>query len=263
MLAAFIVLGRCRGDPRITEAGLLCSKAVANGSIVPTFVEVMREVSDNVTSRSWGKSFLASAVPPLYALAQCHGDLNTTDCLLCYAISRTRVPRCLPNPGRLYLDGCFIRYDEYDFYNETVDPIHDMVKCADANVTSQEGGGGSLFADRVEKVLRNVTGKALGVRVGGSDEGMFGVDGIKGAYALAQCWSTLSREQCRECLENATSRVRSCLPQVEGRAMNAGCFVRYSTQRFYSVPDNGGQLFESNFLLISYVRICLVPLRCS
>ncbi|KAI4342541.1 hypothetical protein MLD38_027158 [Melastoma candidum] len=259
IVALSVHLGLCRGDPRITEVRLLCTEPRVNGSIVPDFAEVMREISVNVTSRGWGKSYLNSTVPPLYGLAQCHGDLNATDCLLCYAASRTRVPRCLPRPGRLYLDGCFIRYDEYEFYNETVDPVNDMVNCADANVTDQ-GGGGSMFANRVEMVLRNVTGKALAVRDRVGEEDMFGVDGIEGAYALAQCWSTLSLEQCKTCLRNASSLVKSCLPRAEGRAMNAGCFVRYSNQKFYSIPNGRGSLKLGTAIAVSLAAIAVASL---
>ncbi|XP_039162022.1 cysteine-rich receptor-like protein kinase 3 [Eucalyptus grandis] len=33
---------------------------------------------------------------------------------------------------------------------------------------------------------------------------------------------------------------RSCAPGEEARAMNAGCFLRYSTTKFYNVPVSGG-----------------------
>ena len=52
-------------------------------------------------------------------------------------------------------------------------------------------------------------------------------------YGLAQCWEFVKGRACEECLANATSRIGLCPPKEEGRVLNAGCFLRYSTQKFY------------------------------
>ncbi|XP_039161961.1 cysteine-rich receptor-like protein kinase 42 [Eucalyptus grandis] len=222
-------------DPRPTEAGLYCENCtgIVAQNIVPNFVAVMREISKSVANQRWGNYSLTSPPPAVYGLAQCHGDLTESDCLLCFIKSWT----CLPNFGRLYLDGCFLRYGSYDFYNETVDPTYGMLKCS-SNLTVPAERVAEL-SDRVDRVLRNVLASAVqnkGFTVAGEDE----VGGVAGVYALAQCWSALDAGGCRFCLENATSMARSCAPGEEARAMNAGCFLRYSTTKFYNVPDSGG-----------------------
>ncbi|KAK3439935.1 hypothetical protein EUGRSUZ_B00273 [Eucalyptus grandis] len=222
-------------DPRTTEAGLYyenCTGIVAQ-NIVANFVAVMREISKSVANQRWGNYSLTSPPPAVYGLAQCHGDLTESDCLLCFIKSWT----CLPNFGRLYLDGCFLRYGSYDFYNETVDPTHGMLNCS-SNLTVPAERVAEL-SDRVDRVLRKVLATAVqnkGFAVAGED----GVGGVAGVYALAQCWSALDAGGCRFCLENATSMARSCAPGEEARAMNAGCFLRYSTTKFYNVPDSRG-----------------------
>ncbi|KAK3439936.1 hypothetical protein EUGRSUZ_B00274 [Eucalyptus grandis] len=222
-------------DPRIVEAGLLCGNSTATVDF--NFITVMREISDSIVDRRWGKYSIPSPPPPVYGLAQCLGDLTDTDCVLCFAKSRNRIPRCLPKVGRLYLDGCFLRYDNYNFYNETVDPTHNMLKCSSNSTVPAERV--AEFSDRVDRVLRNVLASAVlskGFAVAGED----GAGGVAGAYALAQCWSTLDAGGCRVCLESATSMARSCAPGEEARAMNAGCFLRYSTTKFYNVPVSRG-----------------------
>ncbi|KAK4750553.1 hypothetical protein SAY87_004035 [Trapa incisa] len=62
----------------------------------------------------------------------------------------------------------------------------------------------------------------------------FGAAKVRGVYALGQCWNTLSIEECRICLEKAGDEVRRCLPSKEGRSLNAGCYLRYSTENFYN-----------------------------
>ncbi|XP_039162643.1 cysteine-rich receptor-like protein kinase 42 [Eucalyptus grandis] len=226
-------------DPRIIEVGLICENStwIVAGNVVSNLIATMNEISNSTAAQGWGKYSLASPPPAVYGLTQCHGDLIETECLLCLTESWTRIARCLPNFGRLYLDGCFLRYGSYDFYNETVDPTHDMLKCS-SNLTVPAERVAEL-SDRVDRVLRNVSASAVrnkGFAVAGED----GVGGVAGVYALAQCWSTLDASSCRVCLENATSMARSCAPGEEARAMNAGCFVRYSTTKFYDVPDSGG-----------------------
>ncbi|KAK3439928.1 hypothetical protein EUGRSUZ_B00261 [Eucalyptus grandis] len=222
-------------DPRIAEAGLLCGNSTATVDV--NFITVMKEIFDSIAERRWGKCSIPSPPPPVYGLAQCLGDLTDTDCVLCFAKSGNRIPRCFPYVGRLYLDGCFLRYDNYNFYNETVDPTHDMLKCSSNSTVPAERV--AEFSDRVDRVLRNVLASAVlskGFAVAGED----GAGGVAGAYALAQCWSTLDAGGCRVCLESATSMARSCAPGEEARAMNAGCFLRYSTTKFYNVPVSRG-----------------------
>ncbi|KAK3439946.1 hypothetical protein EUGRSUZ_B00286 [Eucalyptus grandis] len=202
----------------------------------------MLKIAAKVTENRWANDSVTSPLPEIYALAQCHGDLSHYDCVLCFVQSRTILPRCNvldAKSGRLYLDSCFIRSDYYNFYNETIDPQHDMVKCANQSNDLAHQQARQQFADKVDQVLRNV------LAIAPENKG-FAVfkemrrGGVAGVYALAQCWNTLDKKGCRECLANAMIKARNCTPGDEGRAMNAGCFMRYSTQRFYTVPTDGG-----------------------
>lgn len=83
------------------------------------------------------------------------------------------------------------------------------------------------FRNSTRVVVENVT--EIAVRNGG-----FAVMEYKGVFGLAQCWKTLSSDGCRECLEKAGKEVRGCLPSREGRGLNAGCYLRYSTQKFFN-----------------------------
>lgn len=100
----------------------------------------------------------------------------------------------------------------------------------------------TAFQERVGRVLTNVTNSAVannGYAVAGEDDNSAGNN--LGAYALAQCWRTVTKTGCSDCLANAVSKIKGCVPGTDGRAMNAGCFLRYSTQKFYNVPIRGGE----------------------
>lgn len=83
------------------------------------------------------------------------------------------------------------------------------------------------FRENVGYLIENVT------RIAGENGG-FGVMEFKGVFGLAQCWKSVSADGCRDCLEKAGEMVRWCLPNREGRGLNAGCYLRYSTHKFFN-----------------------------
>lgn len=218
-------------DPRITQSGLYCGNSKYTVPI-PTFTKEMGTLSQLLTTSHFATNNLNhSSTLTFYALAQCHQDLSQTDCLLCYAASRTKLPLCLPSlSGRIYLDGCFLRYDNYSFYQESVSSSFDTFKCGNEYLDVDDDDKHLDFPTRVGYAVGNVTIQAV-------ENGGFAVVNVDGIYALAQCWDSVGREGCRGCLEMAGKAARGCVPKKEGRGMNAGCYLRYSTDKFY---NNGG-----------------------
>ncbi|KAK7273540.1 hypothetical protein RIF29_14596 [Crotalaria pallida] len=233
-------------DPRISEAGLYCStsKALNDANYIPTFTKEMETLSQLVTNHHFGTHFLNTSSFSIFALAQCFKDLSHTDCLLCYAAGRTKLPRCLPSlAARIYLDGCFLRYDNYSFYSESTDPARDTVNC-----TSQHGDEVVDEAQRLrlEDSVARVVDRVIEMAVDKGRGGGFGVAEVESVYAMAQCWNSVGSEGCRECLRKGGKEVKGCLPKKEGRALNAGCYLRYSTEKFYS--EQGAAAEEGGFL---------------
>ena len=68
----------------------------------------------------------------------------------------------------------------------------------------------------------------------GAAECGFAVAGVEGVFALAQCWGTLDKGTCERCLNAAGTRVQECVPNAQGRSLFTGCFLRYSTRKFYN-----------------------------
>ncbi|XP_051117002.1 cysteine-rich receptor-like protein kinase 42 isoform X2 [Andrographis paniculata] len=218
-------------DPRIFEAGFLCGNAMPppNTSYIQLFVRAMEVISQQVTVDRRGSYAVNSTNISVYVLAQCHDDLSKDDCLQCYAAARTRLPRCLPIvAGRIFLDGCFLRYDSYSFFNESVSPL-DKTNCS--TPLGAASAVESEFARNFGDLADRLTASAV-------VSGGYAVRENKGVFGLAQCWSTVPREACRACLVKANKQIRECLPQREGRALYSGCYLRYSTQKFYSNQSN-------------------------
>lgn len=233
-LFAAHVLQSAFADRQINEAGLFCgnSRPPANTSYLPMFIKAMEVLSTQVTAHGSGHYAVNSTKVSIYTMSQCYGDLSHSDCLQCYAASRTLLPRCLPAvSGRIYFDGCFMRYDNYSFFKESVDSVRDKVNCTSA-VGEDAGGVDFEFRRNVGQLMRNVTAKAV-------KNGGYAVWEGKGVFGLAQCWGTVSKEGCRACLSKARKEVRGCLPGREGRALYSGCYLRFSTTKFFANQTHG------------------------
>ncbi|KAI7735543.1 hypothetical protein M8C21_032054 [Ambrosia artemisiifolia] len=193
-------------------------------------------------------------------LAQCYGDLSSQDCILCYAEIRSILPTCFPrNGGRVYLDGCFMRSQDYSFYDEYTGP-YDTVVCG--NTTRKS----TLFQESTRRAVVNAVTGALRNSDYFAREEMLVTGNNNSAYVLAQCWKTLSPSSCRACLENASVSISKCLPWSEGRVLNTGCFMRYSNTNFLNpLPASGsssnkGKIITIVFSVVSSVVVITVAL---
>ncbi|KAI3779429.1 hypothetical protein L2E82_09147 [Cichorium intybus] len=249
-----------KGNARSHIDNLTCSQQlVKNGSeFVSNFVRSMARIGSIVRTYRNGTAHTGTGPDSTYALAQCYGDLTSEDCILCYAEARTVLPTCFPDNGaRIYLDGCFMRVDNYSFYHEYTSP-NDSVVCG--NTTSMSG----LFGASV----RQAVGKAVMDASRNWDyfarESLVKVN--ESVFVMAQCWRSLSPADCRVCLENASAVISKCLPWSEGRALNTGCFTRYSDTDFLNpVPvrsssSNRGKIIAIVVSVVSCVAVLIVVL---
>ncbi|KAK1268681.1 Cysteine-rich receptor-like protein kinase 2 [Acorus gramineus] len=178
------------------------------------FTANMETISNKVQSNRFGISSTGSGTDKKYGLAQCYDYLSQVECDLCFSELRTVSPLCFPSIGsRVYLDGCFLRVDDYVFYKEALGPT-DHAICG--NTTRY----GPAFLASVGKAVAAAVSKAE--VNGGYGEGRES----SSAYAMASCLRTLDAGGCRECLSNASASARWCLPWSEGRVDNTGCFLR-------------------------------------
>uniref|UniRef100_A0A6N2MD59 Protein kinase domain-containing protein n=1 Tax=Salix viminalis TaxID=40686 RepID=A0A6N2MD59_SALVM len=233
---------------RQSEISLICgsSKHIDN-SFVPHIVKVMDSLQKQVGSRNWGSDSITSPFPKIYGFAQCHDDLSSLDCKICFCQGRDKLPRCLPaTSARIYLNGCFIRFDKYNFFHEAIDPMNDAVVCGEPKHPLTDSI--LKFKKRIASVIHNVTAMALG-------NGTFATAEAKGGdfsvYALAQCWNTLDRDECRKCLVNAGSKLSQCAPGSEGSALFTGCYMKYSTEIFFKKSVESEDLYDNTGIIVA------------
>ena len=238
-------------DPRATEAALICTNKSAalseRQTFIANFLATMDTTTPLVATQRYAAVMNGTGNTTVYTFGECMKDLSQTECDLCFAQSKTRIQYCYPfvraiRGGRLFMDGCYLRYDDYNFFNGTLDS-QDITVCG----TQDFVGNHSDFGANVEELVRN-----LSVEAPKNDNFFVGLvnKGNIMVYGLAQCWELVSRTGCERCLANAFYNISSCTPKEEGRVLNAGCYMRYSTQKFYYNSSNtvgGNNIHQGEF----------------
>ncbi|KAL6983724.1 Cell division control protein 2 [Sarracenia purpurea var. burkii] len=224
------------GEPRAQTVKIMCGNQPEHNSTiyVPNFVATMENISVQMRTSGFGMAVSGSGPDTNYGFAQCYGDLSLLDCVLCYAEARTVLPQCFPaNGGRIYLDGCFMRAENYSFFEEYTGEL-DTALCGNStrkNSTFQDSARQAVMRAVADAGNSNGYGRAQVAVSGARNESVF---------VLADCWRTLNGSSCKACLENASQSVLGCLPWSEGRAVNTGCFMRYSDTDFLNPVVRSG-----------------------
>eukprot|EP00253_Pinus_taeda_P011683 PITA_11683 len=167
----------------------------------------------------------------VYGLLQCRRDLNSSDCRQCASTAKTNlVQRCHNTSGLIQLDGCFLRYDNHNFYGH-IDSTPKNLIC--------NGGKSSKpreFTDAVDALLSNVTKKAAQ-----SPQLFFADYSLPSnlmvyVYAIAQCWKDLSQKDCGSCLTSASSSLVSCgTGTIGAQFASKNCYLRFEMYSFFNL----------------------------
>ncbi|MED6197788.1 hypothetical protein PIB30_059972 [Stylosanthes scabra] len=184
------------------------------------------------TGKYFGTSQQTRAEVSTYALFQCRDYLSQTDCLACFDAAAALNRNCSDrsNSARVTFDGCFLRYDSEMFYDKTTEPGNDGVLCGSMSTKDTA----STFGATVTQVLKNLqlaTPRIKGFFAATKTQ----LDSGGSVYAVAQCVETATNSSCLDCLTFGFVNLQSsCIPTIDGRAYNAGCFMRYSTSPFFA-----------------------------
>ncbi|XVF50339.1 hypothetical protein PTKIN_Ptkin04bG0089100 [Pterospermum kingtungense] len=193
--------------------------------------KVMGALSEFVAAQGWGTFSVIDPPSNVFGLGQCYQYVNGDECRQCFDTAIEDLKTCIPaTSGRVYLDQCFHRFDNYSFYKEGVDAKYDQLLCGSRKGVSNDSYMYQDFQRKLDQVIMNVTKMAL------KNDGYAATEvkgGVVTIYALAQCWKTIGEKSCKECLRTSGLGLRKCAPAAEGKAMFSGCYMRYSTNRFF------------------------------
>ncbi|XP_076911515.1 cysteine-rich receptor-like protein kinase 2 isoform X2 [Bidens hawaiensis] len=261
IIIILVLVDISEGVPRNQIINLSCNNQTEHNqtAFVANFIQTTEMLGNKVRSSIFATASTGAAPDANYGLVQCYGDLSTTDCILCYDSAHFVISRCFPSTGGIvYQDGCFMRFQNYSFYEEITGP-------SDTTICGNTTRKSSVFQDSARQAVSNAVRDAL------TSGGYFAREEVtrprtvnESAYVLANCWKTLSANACRACLEAASEAVLGCLPWSEGRALMTGCFMRYSDTDFLNpVPvrsKNRGKMIAVIASVVSAIVILVVTL---
>ncbi|XP_059068946.1 cysteine-rich receptor-like protein kinase 2 [Cryptomeria japonica] len=165
----------------------------------------------------------------IYILAQCRKDKSSTDCINCIKVAENQIRNCSGVSAKAYYDGCYLCYESiyfYDLYtNTTHKPLCGDVDAANSDLISAPGR--SLISDLCTATPQIKDYFVAQTRNGPSNTTIYG---------LAFCLCSIQEDSCKNCLSIAQENINKCFPRSEGRALDAGCYLRYSSEPFF--PSN-------------------------
>lgn len=127
----------------------------------------------------------------------------------------------------------WFRYESAGFFDQTSLPGN-VGLCS--NKTASQATAFSAAAGKLLVDLQLATPKINGFFAATKNEVVSSGSGNETVYGVAQCAETISKTGCQDCLNVAYANLQSCPPDTDGRAVDAGCFLRYSSTSFF--PDN-------------------------
>ncbi|XP_061337424.1 cysteine-rich receptor-like protein kinase 2 [Gastrolobium bilobum] len=219
-------------DPQTRLVNTGCSTYNASSlrsfyvSLNETFSEIRGQISNQ--SKHFATAQEARGDMLVYAMFQCRNYLSKNDCLGCFTNATTQIRNCsAANGARVIYDGCFLRYESERFYDQTTEPGNGVL-CG--NNTAKEAPAFRAAGQQVLMDLQIATPRIKGffaatktqVSAGGS------------IYAIAQCVETATETSCLDCMKVGYNNLQTCLPNSDGRAYDAGCFMRYSETPFFA-----------------------------
>ncbi|GJX14825.1 cysteine-rich receptor-like protein kinase 2 [Tanacetum coccineum] len=235
LLVILLLVDGSQEDPRSQVIRLTCDPQPENNlsTSILNFVQSMEKISTQMRTSNSGTANTGIGADRAYVLAECYGDLSTDDCHICNIEARGNLPTCFTfNGGQVFLDGCFLRTQNYNFYQE-YKGLNDTALCGSTSM-------GRVFGDSVRRALSDV------VRVAPRNKHFFARDMMlsdianESVYVLADCLNTLNENSCAECLNSAFESMVKCFPWSEGRALHTGCIIRYSNTNFLNPEPTKG-----------------------
>eukprot|EP00253_Pinus_taeda_P008312 PITA_08312 len=226
-------------DPEISIVWGNCSNyAYRNASAFQLNLnKVLDLLVKNVSATGFSTSHIVAqggnSDSTVYGLVQCRGDLNSSDCKQCASTAKASlVPRCHNTSGFIQLDGCFLRYDDHNFYNDI-----ESTKDAQIHILCNTGNSSQpqQFTTAVNALLWNIIGEAQESPNFFAADSVSVTSGLTGnIYSLAQCWRDLSRTSCGTCLNYAIENIFKCQQGALGAQFGSeNCYLRYEVYEFF------------------------------
>ncbi|XP_059075559.1 cysteine-rich receptor-like protein kinase 10 isoform X2 [Cryptomeria japonica] len=210
------------------------SSTFTNGSTYSTDLNlVINDLYLNAPKSSgFNTSSHGQSPSKVYGLLQCTRNVSAERCSKCVVEANKTIHDLCPNDigGKIWLDDCFMRYQNYNFISRL-----DTNKIILLN-TMDISKSRDAFENTTSSLLSNLSDTACipankGVAAGTAKYNATGI-----LYGLVQCCRDISTEDCRTCLSKARANLSNCCSTKQGaQFLSASCRARYE---IYPILDS-------------------------
>ncbi|CAN6452143.1 unnamed protein product [Victoria cruziana] len=212
-----------------------CSPPASSGMIGTPFHRNLKLLLSYLTEAGTTSGFYNDAVDlgsnQVYGQLLCRGDVPVDVCWNCTAQASTKIQELCPNSRRaiIWLDHCQLRYSDVEFAGML--DVYDGACQPEA----EDALDPAIFTQNLRMLISNLTllvGQSFPVRFFAT--GASSLTDSKWIYALVQCVRDISAEQCRWCLQNASTDIDGCCNGKQGgRILRASCSLAFGVQPFF------------------------------
>ncbi|XP_054796734.1 cysteine-rich receptor-like protein kinase 2 isoform X2 [Prosopis cineraria] len=201
---------------------------IFNESLNSTLREIEQQIGDQNKHSATARR--GNGGSPISTLFQCRNYLSVADCGRCLDIAAEQIRNCSAGSygGHVVYDGCFLRYEAGDFYGETTGSLTKVL------YGDQNAREAIAFTETAQNLLMNL--QTATPRISGffAATKMQVPNNGETIYAFAQCVNTVTQGGCLDFVTTGYSNMQICFTYSEGRAFDAGSFMRYSTTSFFA-----------------------------
>ncbi|XP_059075271.1 cysteine-rich receptor-like protein kinase 10 [Cryptomeria japonica] len=203
---------------------------------------VINDLSRNAPQSSgFNTSYRGQSRNKVYGLLQYMGNISAAKCSNCSMEANSTIQELCGNDigGQVWMDNCFLRYDNSNFIS-TLDTnfafLENTQDVTQGSLTASKRITFGLLSDLIDKAclpasMRFFSGKSEYSSTMGNEKASGQV------YGLVQCWRDISIKDCRNCLSQAKEALECCCYTKQGaQAMSGSCTLRNEIYPFVDPP---------------------------
>ena len=191
---------------------------------------VMNRLVQNTSQTGFNTSEYGQSPDQIYGLLQCRGDTTVDQCYNCSQQANTTLRQKCGNAvgGIIWLDYCYLRYENYSFIGHLDTTDGDYV--ANGNTVSSP----AVFNNALYSLFSNLSAEAASTSnlyaSGTTTDSLF-----QKIYGLVQCMRDISSDDCTKCLSNTINYIFSTYAGRQGaRGLTGSCIIRYEIYTFFN-----------------------------
>nr|GLL18987.1 cysteine-rich receptor-like protein kinase 2 [Ipomoea trifida] len=200
-LAVVILMVSAFSDPQTNQIGTLgCSNYHLTDADAPDYIRELNISFADLRNQlsSANKRFATSTQLTIYAMVQCRKYLSTADCVACFdaAVPVTRDCPVTASSAIVIFDGCFLRYRNSYFYDQTTDEVIGGASRVCGNRTASKQHIFNATTQQLLNQLLLATPRINGFYAAAKLQEEPPTGGAT-TYAVAQCAETVSQSSCK------------------------------------------------------------------